>query len=194
MRSTIETVTYRQPRLVFLILMVLIAAGLSALLAIGRQEDPTITNLFATVKTSFPGASPERVETLVTTEIENAIKEIPEVDTISSSSSTGISIVSIELDETLADDKIEQVWSEIRDALADAEAQFPQGARTPDFDGDGISAYAAIASLSLTHEGVPLTMIGRYAEELADILRNIPGTKSCHALWQTRRRSSCNGG
>ncbi|MEO0637069.1 MAG: efflux RND transporter permease subunit [Pseudomonadota bacterium] len=178
------TLTYRQPRLTFLILMVLVAAGLSALLAIGRQEDPTITNLFATVTTSFPGASPERVETLVTAEIENAVKEIPEVDTITSSSSTGISIVSIELTETLADDRIEQVWSEIRDALSDAEAQFPTGARTPNFDGDGISAYAAIAGFSLTHDGVPLTIASRYAEALADQLRSIPGTKAVDVFGQ----------
>ncbi|MEO0497111.1 MAG: efflux RND transporter permease subunit [Pseudomonadota bacterium] len=175
---TPATLTYRQPRLTFLILMVLIAAGLSALLAIGRQEDPTITNLFATVTTSFPGASPERVETLVTAEVENAVKEIPEVDTITSTSGTGISIVSIELQETLADDRIEQVWSEIRDALADAEAQFPAGARTPEFDGDGISAYASVVGLSLTHDGVPLTIVSRYADALADELRNVPGTKA----------------
>ncbi|MEO1141901.1 MAG: efflux RND transporter permease subunit, partial [Pseudomonadota bacterium] len=139
-----ETLTFRQPRLVFLILMVLIVTGLSSLLAIGRQEDPTITNLFATVTTPFPGAEPGRVETLVTTEIEDELKEIPEIDTISSVSSTGVSIVQIELLETLSDDRIEQVWSEIRDALEDAQSNFPDGALEPDFDGDGISAYAAI--------------------------------------------------
>ncbi len=178
MEKSATTLTFRQPRLAFLILMVLIASGLSALLAIGRQEDPTITNLFATVTTSFPGAAPERVETLVTEEIEKVLKEIPEVDTINSSSSTGISIVSIELDETLDDDRIEQIWAETRDALADAEAQFPPGVGSPEFDGDGISAYAAIAALSIRHEGVPLTIVARYADELADILRNIPGTKN----------------
>ncbi|MEO1745813.1 MAG: efflux RND transporter permease subunit, partial [Pseudomonadota bacterium] len=173
-----ETVTYRQPRLVFLILMVLIASGLSALLAIGRQEDPTITNLFANVTTNFPGASPGRVETLVTAEIEEVLQEIPEVDTVTSVSSTGISIVSIELDETINPDLIEGIWSEVRDALADAEAQFPPGALTPDFNGDGITAYTAISALTPRHADVPLSIVARYGDELADTLRNIPGTKS----------------
>ena len=66
--DSVTTLTFRRPRLVFLLLMVLIAAGATALLAIGRQEDPTITNLFATVTTQFPGADPARVETLVTAE------------------------------------------------------------------------------------------------------------------------------
>ncbi|MEM9332511.1 MAG: efflux RND transporter permease subunit [Pseudomonadota bacterium] len=172
-----ETLTFRQPRLVFLILMVLIVTGLSSLLAIGRQEDPTITNLFATVTTPFPGAEPGRVETLVTTEIEDELKEIPEIDTISSVSSTGVSIVQIELLETLSDNRIEQVWSEIRDSLEDARANFPDGALAPEFDGDGISAYAAIVAIAADHSGVSGAILTRYADDLADRFRNIPGTK-----------------
>ncbi len=175
--NSVTTLTFRRPRTVFLLLMVLIAAGAAALLAIGRQEDPTITNLFATVTTQFPGASPARVETLVTREIENAMKEIAEVDVVSSSSSTGISIVSVELAETLADDDIDIVWTEVRDAIEASRARFPAGVLVPEIDAEGISAYAAIASFSLEREHIPLTIVGRYAEELADQLRNIPGTK-----------------
>jgi multidrug efflux pump subunit AcrB len=175
--QSVTTLTFRKPRMVFLILMVLIAAGASALLAIGRQEDPTITNLFATITTQFPGASPARVETLVTREIENAMKEIAEVDVITSSSSTGISIVSVELVETLPDDEIEIVWTEVRDSIEEARAQFPAGVLAPEVDADGVSAYAAIASISLQRSQIPMTIAGRYAEELADELRNIPGTK-----------------
>lgn len=177
MPGSLSTLPFRQPRLVFLVLMVLVAAGISALIGIGRQEDPTITNLFATVTTNFPGAAPERVETLVTTEIEEVLQEIAEIDTINSTSGTGISIISIELQETLADDRIEQVWSEIRDALADAEANFPAGAMTPEFDGDGVSAYAAILALSFRNDNAPLSIASRYADDLADQLRGIPGTK-----------------
>ena len=60
-----ETFTFRQPRVVALIILVLVSAGLSSFLSLGRQEDPTITNLFATVTTQFPGADPERVESLI---------------------------------------------------------------------------------------------------------------------------------
>ena len=78
-----ETLTFRQPRLVALTVLVLIAAGLSSFLSLGRQEDPTITNLFATVTTQFPGADPERVEALVTAEIEEELRKIAEVSTVS---------------------------------------------------------------------------------------------------------------
>ncbi|MEN0041448.1 MAG: efflux RND transporter permease subunit [Pseudomonadota bacterium] len=178
MSGSIQSLTYRQPRLVFLIIMVLIASGVSSLLAIGRQEDPTITNLFANVKTVFPGATPERVETLVTAEIEEELKKIPEIDTLKSVSSTGISIVNIDLVETLEKERIEQVWSEIRDALTDAEANFPAGALTPDLDAEGVNSYTAIAAMRLARPDVPLTIAKRYADDLADVLRSIPGTKA----------------
>ena len=61
-----ETLFFRQPRLVVLSLFVLVVSGLSAFLTIGRQEDPTITNIFASITTIFPGADPGRVEALVT--------------------------------------------------------------------------------------------------------------------------------
>ncbi|SFS20032.1 efflux RND transporter permease subunit [Yoonia litorea] len=170
--------TYRQPRLVALILLVLISAGFSSFLSIGRQEDPTITNLFATVTTSFAGADPARVEALVTSEIEEELREIAEVDTISSVSRTGVSVVSIELIETLDEVTIEQVWSEARDAIEDARRAFPEGVQPPDFNAEGISAYSAVIAVSADHDAVPLTLLDAHADTLADRLRSIPQTRA----------------
>ncbi|MBT8476698.1 MAG: efflux RND transporter permease subunit, partial [Alphaproteobacteria bacterium] len=165
-----ETLTFRQPRLVALILLVLIAAGVSSLLSLGRQEDPTITNLFATVTTSFPGADPARVEALVTAEIERELREIPEVDTISSVSGNGVSVVSIELLETLEGPVIEQVWSEARDAVEDARRTFPAGVQPPEFNAEGISAYSAVVAITPERADLPLPLLSRHAEALADRL------------------------
>ncbi|ABD54228.1 efflux RND transporter permease subunit [Jannaschia sp. CCS1] len=172
------TLPFRQPRIVALILLVLISAGLSAFLSIGRQEDPTITNLFATVTTQFPGADPGRVEALVTAEIEEELREIAEVDTITSVSRTGVSVVSVELLETLDETTIEQVWSEARDAVEDARRNFPQGVLAPEFNAEGISAYSAVVAVTADHEGVPLTLTHAYAEALADRFRSIPATRA----------------
>jgi multidrug efflux pump subunit AcrB len=171
-----ESLTFRQPRIVALALLVIIAAGLSSLLAIGRQEDPTITNIFGTVTTIVPGADPARIEALVTSEIEDVLREVAEVDVISSSSSTGISIVSVELSVTVPNDRIEEVWAEIRDDLAALAPTLPADAQEPEFDTDGAGAYAAIAAFSAP-EHISSTILGRYARDLAQELRNIPGTE-----------------
>ncbi|MEM7710109.1 MAG: efflux RND transporter permease subunit, partial [Pseudomonadota bacterium] len=176
------TLTFRQPRLVALALLIIIAAGASALLAIGRQEDPTITNLFATVTTSYPGADPARVEALVTAELEDAMRELPEVDVLESVSATGISIIQIELQETLDPSVIDGVWSELRDKIGDT--PLPAGARAPEVDSDGVNAYSAIVALSAAHDGVPMTLAARYGDALADRLRGIPGTKQVEVFGQ----------
>ena len=173
-----ETLTFRQPRLVALILLVLISAGLSSFLSLGRQEDPTITNLFATVTTQFPGADPARVEALVTAEIEEELREIEEVAEVTSVSRTGVSVVSVELLETLDEETIEQVWTEARDAVESARADFPTGVLAPDFNAEGISAYSAVIAVAADHADVPIALLNRHAEALSDRLRNIPSTRA----------------
>lgn len=177
-----ETVTFRSPRLVALTLLVLIAGWLSALLAIGRQEDPTITNLFATVTTVFPSADPARVEALVSTVIADQVTEIAEVDVIESTSAPGISIVSLELQETLAPDRIEQVWTDVRKAVDDAARTFPAGVLELEFSSDGAGTYAAIIALEMSRDGVSESLSARYANALSDELRAVPGTQIVDAF------------
>ena len=170
-----DTLFFRQPRLVMLALLVVLSAGASALWSIGRQEDPTITNIFATITTVFPGADPARVEALVTAKIEAELRTIPEIATVESTSATGISVISVELIETVPPATIEQVWSRVRDALVDARREFPVGVLEPEFDSDGAGGYAAIFALTMP-EGFSLTRAAREAEALADRLRRVPGT------------------
>ncbi|MFN3129744.1 efflux RND transporter permease subunit [Roseibium sp.] len=173
-----ETLFFRQPRLVVLTLLVILAAGATALIGIGRQEDPTITNLFATVTTVYPGADPGRVEALVTEKIEEELREVEEIDVIESTSASSISIIQIELLDTLTEDVIEQAWSEIRDKIGDATREFPQGVLEPEFSTDGAGAFASISALVPEHDSVSQAVMLRYAEVLSDTLRNVPGTKS----------------
>lgn len=161
-----------------MILLVLVASGLSALLSLGRQEDPTVTNLFATITTSFPGADPGRVEALVTAELEAELREIEEVDVVTSVSRQGVSVISVELIETIDEARIEQVWSEARDAVADAQRTFPAGVQPPEFDAEGISAYSAVIAVAAEHPDVPPALLTRHSEALADRLRGVPDTRA----------------
>ena len=176
-RPAWSSLFFETPRLTALAMLVIIAAGLSAFLSIGRQEDPPITNLFATIKTVFPGADPARVEALVSEPIERSLRELAEVDEIRSTSSTGISIISVELQETLEDDALEPVWAEIRDKLGEIQRSLPAGAFPPDFSNNEAGAYAAIGVITAQGAPVEPALFKRYATVLADSLRGIPGTK-----------------
>ncbi|MEM9010866.1 MAG: efflux RND transporter permease subunit [Pseudomonadota bacterium] len=173
-----RSLLFERPRYLALALLMVVALGASALTTIGRQEDPTITNLFAVVLTPYPGASPARVEALVTEKIEAELREIAEIDEINSTSSVGISSIQIQLSDFLPDERIEQVWSEVRDALSDAEMNLPAGAGTPEFDNDRTGAYTAIIAINAREGGAATPgLLTRFAKELQDRLRAVPNTK-----------------
>lgn len=172
------TLFYREWRVFALAIGIIIVTGLTALSTIGRQEDPTITNLFTTITTPFPGASPARVESLVTEKIEEELKKIAEIEEIKSTSREGFSIVVVELSQLISDEEIDVAWSEIRDALSDASRNFPAGVPEPEFDNDKFGAYTAISVLTPTDEGyVEPSQLQRYAELLRDKLRQLPGAR-----------------
>ncbi len=172
------TLFYRQRRFFALAVLMIVALGAATLSTIGRQEDPTITNLFATIVTPYPGADPARVEALVTDKIEAELEPIAEIIEIGSDSRTGISVVRVELSSFISETEIAQVWSEIRDALADAADRFPPDVSEPTFDNDRTGAYTAIVAV-LPRAGVDASpaLVARHAEHLQKQLRSLPGSE-----------------
>ncbi len=169
---------FRNPRLLLLVLGVIVALATSAASSIGRQEDPSITNLFASVVTPFPGAEPARVEALVTEKIEEELQTIGAIDTITSDSRAGISLIAVELAMDLSETEIEQTWSEIRDALGAAARELPPGVPDPELDTDRTDAFTILSALVMAEDRAPQPIIqARYAERLQDRLRQLPDTQ-----------------
>ena len=172
--------TYRRPRLLGLILTILAAAGVLALGTVGRQEDPNISGIYASVTTRYPGADPSRVEALVTVPLEERLRELPAVDLVESASLQGVSIVTIELDHDLDSVAIDQARSELRDAVA--QVTLPRATGPPQVVTDEAGAFAAILALTPTGPDVSLAVITRQAQATADRLRDVPGTKKVQVI------------
>ena len=169
---------YTHSRYLWLSVLVILMVGVASLNALGRQEDPTITNFFANITTFFPGAEPRRVEALVSKPLEKTLRRIAGVDKVRSTSSTGVSAVNVELYETLSDEEIERTWSEVRNAVDDARPRFPPGVLEPVFDNERTVAYVRIIALSSAPGyAVSLPLLSRVAEDLAERSRNFPGTR-----------------
>ncbi|MEZ9156791.1 efflux RND transporter permease subunit [Vibrio lentus] len=170
----IETIS--NTRLLILMTALLMVSGISAFMTLPRAEDPVIINRYANITTSFPGASAERVETLVTEVIENKLRELSEVKLVSSTSRPGVSIVTLELNDVITEP--EPVWSQARDKLSDIESILPAGSHSPDLDSDHTYAFTTITALTWSGAGEPDRLtLGRYAKELAKRLRTLSGTE-----------------
>jgi len=139
---------FTHSRYLSLIILTTIVVGYSSFNTLGRQEDPTITPFIAKIETLFPGASPSRVESLVTKPLEEALQEIPELEEIKSTSASGISVIAIETDYRLSLSEIDRVWTEIRDVVASEAERFPEGVMPPVVDDDLITAFVKIMAIS----------------------------------------------
>ncbi|MEH6588197.1 MAG: efflux RND transporter permease subunit [Halioglobus sp.] len=169
---------FRHPRYFALIILCVFAVGLNSLSNIPRQEEPTLTNFAGTITTFYPGATPDRVEALVTKPLEDELRKISELDTLQSTSGTGVSFLNIRLNDVLKSQELERVWAEVRDAMSDAATQFPVGVGDPKFDNDRLRSFTTIVAISTDQDqGVSISLIGRLAEDFADLARNQDGTK-----------------
>ncbi len=178
---------FRNPRLAVLAVGLLLVAGLAALQALPRQEDPSLSRRFATITTFYPGASALRVETLVTEKIETELQELHEIVEIDSVSRTGVSLVSVELADRFDESTVDEVWSKVRDRLGDAAAQLPPGAELPEFEDRTSKAVTLLAGLLWEGPGpAPLAVMSRLADELGSRLRNLPGTKEVERFGESQ--------
>ncbi|MDX2273172.1 MAG: efflux RND transporter permease subunit [Cyanobacteriota bacterium] len=169
------TLFYRNLRLLILTLILIGVWGSTAFFSLPRLEDPELTARNAVVTTLLPGASAERVETLLTDKIEQALLEMEEIDTIESTSRLGISIVQIELNDDV--NPVDNAWSRIRDQISDTIPFLPPSASDPEFEISTVGANALIVGLTWDPpHPVNNAVLRRQAEALQSRLRGIPGT------------------
>jgi multidrug efflux pump subunit AcrB len=166
---------YRNRQLLLLTLVLVIVWGLSAFLTLPRMEDPEIVQRFARFTTYLPGATPERVETLVTEKLEEKLFELAEIESVQSTSSTGVSVISVELKEAIRE--VDPVWANVRSKVDDAIPELPPEATDPEYQDSSTRASALIVGLTWPLDSAPnYTILGRLAETLEEQLRAIPGT------------------
>ncbi|MEM7457657.1 MAG: efflux RND transporter permease subunit, partial [Planctomycetota bacterium] len=166
---------FRNPRLMFLAICLIVVSGLSSYAILPRMEDPVLVKRGAFINTFFDGASPSRVESLVSEKIENELSEIDEIGLIRSVSREGISTISIELRDEVMDS--DPVWAKIRDRLADVAPDLPPGVQ-PRLDEMDFKAYALLVSLVWDQPGPHRpALLHRLAKELEDRVRAVSGTE-----------------
>ncbi|WP_226002155.1 efflux RND transporter permease subunit [Paenibacillus sp. BJ-4] len=120
-----------------------IVLGLYNFTSLPKQEMPDVIPMTANVTTVYPGASPERIEQTITKILEQKIKEVQGVKTISSTSSKGQSSISI---EALNEADPTKVWADLRTKVQDAQSELPDDAMQPiindSMTGSFIGSYA----------------------------------------------------
>ena len=157
-------------RITIVLAAILIVAGLFAFASLPKQQDPGFIVRTAVVTTQLPGASPERMELLVTDKIEKKIQEMPEVDSIESESRTGISIINVNIKESLTE--MRPIFDDLRRKVDDAVNDLPSGIRGPEVNDEFGDVFGSV--YALIGEGFTNAELKDIADELRNDLLKEP--------------------
>lgn len=153
-----------------LLMIALLGAGTYALLSIPKESAPEVRIPIGIVTAVFPGASAEDVEELVTNEIEAAVANLESLDTLTSTSREGLSMVTVQFDANADLDKSIQ---DLKDAVDSAKPSLPDEANDPLVSEVNFSEQPVLV-VSVTGAYAPsvLTQLG---DELKTELQNVAG-------------------
>ncbi len=157
-------------RVTLTIVGLVVIAGAIAFQTIPKAQDPGFIVRTAVITTRFPGASPERVELLVTDKIEKKIQEMPEIDSIISESRTGISLIYANFKESYK--IMRPIFDDLRRKVDTVTADLPQGARTPEVNDEFGDVFGSVYTLS--GDGFSYAELKAVADELRDELLKEP--------------------
>ena len=158
-------------RVTAVVLLFLIGAGLAAYRGLPRSEDPETTFRRAVVLTRLPGASPERVEHLVTDPLEAALQEIPEIDFVTSRSRTGVSVITVRVRDEVRD--VWSTWDNLRRKVARVAPDLPAGVIGPLVNDEIGDLFEII--VTLTGHGYSYAELEDLADAARDHLLRIDG-------------------
>jgi multidrug efflux pump len=154
----------------WLLIIVLIAVGLYALIAIPKESSPEVVVPVGIVTTLYPGASAADVEELVTIQLEDAIENIDGLDSLTSASRDGVSSITAEF---AASADLDKSLQELRDAVDSATPKLPSDAEDP-FVSEVNFANQPIVVVSISSDASP-TEFTALSERLIDELQSVSG-------------------
>ncbi len=168
--------TVKNQRVAFFLVFLVLIGGVIAYQRLGRLEDPEFTIKDALIITPYPGASAEEVAKEVTNPIEAAVQQLDQLLRVESESTRGRSLVSARIRDEFGQDRIPQVWDELRRKINDVQSRLPPSVRgrsviIDDF-GDVYGIFFAISG-----DGYSSSELRRYAEFLRRELMTVTDVK-----------------
>ena len=118
-------IAIRNPVFVFIMVLVISIAGFKAYKSIPREAAPDIQIPLLIVSIPFPGASPEDVESLISNKVEQELKTIKNLKEISSTSSEGVSVLTLEF---TSDFDISEARTKVREKMDQIKPDLPTDA------------------------------------------------------------------
>lgn len=155
----ITDVFIRRPVLSIVVSLVIIIAGVQAMLTLNVRQYPRSENAAVTVSTVYVGAGAELVRGFITTPLERAIAAADGIDYIESQSKQGLSTITARLE--LNTDAIKAL-AEISSKVDQVRSDLPPEAQVPTINVESADSRFASAYLSFTSDMLQQNQITDY--------------------------------
>jgi multidrug efflux pump subunit AcrB len=119
--------------LVNMITIGVVLLGVLLTMKLNREVMPSISYGSISIRTAYPGASPEEVERVVTTPFEEAIAGMPGIKTLESESREGTSDIDITADSGIEGAALDQLLNDIKNKVGTVQ-DIPADVETPEFE------------------------------------------------------------
>ena len=142
--KTLTELSIEKNRVAFTIFVVFVILGILAYYKMPRAKDPDFSIHTGVVTTFFPGASPDKIESLVTIPLERQLRQIEGIDHLESISKNGMSSIYITVKDMYKN--VDKIWDEVRKKINDT--QLPLEVRKPHFDENYSEVFGTLVTLS----------------------------------------------
>ena len=173
-------------RMTVLVMVGLVVQGLLVYSMLPKREDPAITIRVAVVSVQFPGMAPERMEEVIVTPLERKAREIGEIEDIKVLVATGSAVLYLHLYDSVPGEKIDQVFQDIRNKMADAKGNLPAGTQGPFVNTD--YGDVAVATVAVTGEGFNYAEVFDIAQDLQKSLYTVQGIAKVSLYGEQKER------
>jgi len=162
---------------VWVLILLIVVTGAYSYVTLPREGAPDVPIPFVVITTRYEGVSPEDVETAVSIKIEKELAGLKGVKEITSVSAEGISNVIVEF---YPDIRIEDALQYVRDKVDQVRGEIPQDAEEPTIKEISVADFPIF--LIKLYGGVSPVQLKEIADELEDVVEEIPGVLNCDVL------------
>ncbi|MCC6483227.1 MAG: efflux RND transporter permease subunit [Armatimonadetes bacterium] len=167
----ITAAAIRRPVFVTMLFLAVVLMGWIARARMPAEMRPKVDLPFITIVTTYTGAGPQEIETLISKPIEDAVGSISRLKNITSTSQDGISVVSLEFE--LGTD-IDAAAADVREKVDSIRRQLPNEIDPPSITKADISAQP-VMSIGMEGPISPRDMRYFADEVVKDRLARVPG-------------------
>ena len=182
----ISELSLRRPVMAIVLSIVIILFGVIGFNFLGIRDFPAIDPPNISVRTSYPGANADIIESQITEPLEKAINGIAGVKNITSSSSQGNSNINVEFE---LGNELESAANDVRDKVSQAIRSLPSDLDAPPVVTKADASSDAIISMTVKSNSKNQLEVTEYANNnLLERLQTIPGVSGIQ-IWGEKKYS-----